>query len=117
MKFMILLYADEAGFEQLSPEEMKAAMASFAAYNEQLAEGGVLLHGEPLTPSRAAKTLRMQQGRVVTTDGPFAESKEQMGGYYVLEVQSEQEAIEWASKCPVLYSGAVEVRALVPRPT
>jgi hypothetical protein len=115
MQFMMLLYADEASYSKMSPEEMKQAMAGFAQYNRDLASAGVLKHGEPLKPSHTARTLRMKQGKVVGTDGPFAESKEQLGGYYVLEVRSEQEAIEWASRCPVLYGGTVEVRELLPR--
>ena len=116
MKFLILLYADESQFAKLSPEEMNAAMASFASYNAKLAEAGVLAHGEPIRPSHETKTLRMEKGKPVTLDGPFAETKEQLGGYYVLDVKDEAEAVHWASQCPVLYSGVVEVRGLMGRP-
>lgn len=115
MKFLILLYADESQFANLSPEEMKAAMAGFASYNQKLIEAGVLSHGEPLRPSSETKTLSMKQGNVTVVDGPFTESKEQLGGYYVLEVADEAEAIRWAKECPILYSGSVEVRELMAR--
>lgn len=115
MRFMMLLYANEAAYAKMSPEEMKQAMAGFGRYNRELAEAGVLKHGEPLKPSFTARTLHMKEGKVVTTDGPFTESKEQLGGYYVLEVKDEGEAIRWASKCPVLYGGTVEVRELLPQ--
>lgn len=115
-QFLVLLYADETAFEKLSPEEMKAALAGFARYNEELAKSGVLKHGEQVMPSKLTKTLSMERGKVKTVDGPFIESKEQMGGYYVLEVESEAQAIEWAQKCPIIYSGSIEVRKLIPRP-
>ena len=116
MRYLVLLYADESGFAKLSPEEMKSALASFAKYNEQLAKAGVLVHGEQLKPSAQAKSLRMKDGKVATTDGPFTESKEQLGGYYVLDVRDEREALDWARRCPIIYSGTVEVRELIPRP-
>lgn len=115
MKFMLLLHADESGWAHLSPDELKAAMATYAAYNRELAEAGVLVHGEQLQPSATTKTLSRDRSEITVTDGPFVESKEQMGGYYVLEVEDEAAAIAWAKKCPVLSYGSVEVRALIPR--
>lgn len=115
MQFLVLLYADEAGFAALPPEDMQKAIAAFAEYNRSLAAAGVLRHGEPLKASRTAKTLRAPRGKVVTTDGPFAESKEQLGGYYVLETADEAEALAWAAKCPLIYSGSIEVRELLSR--
>jgi hypothetical protein len=114
MQFMMLLYADESAYSKMTPEQLKQAMAGFAQYNQALAAAGVVKHGEPLKPSHTAHTLTMKQGKVVSTDGPFAESKEQLGGYYVLEVKDEAEALEWASRCPILYGGTVEVRELLP---
>jgi len=116
MQYLILLYADEESFAKMSPDEMKAALAGFAEYNRKLGASGVLRHGEQLQGSRSAKSIKMKAGKVVTLDGPFSESKEQLGGYYVIETATEAEAIEWASKCPIVYSGTVEVRALIPRP-
>jgi len=115
MKFMLLLHADEAGWSQFSPEEMKAAIATYAAYNRELAESGALVHGEQLKPSATTKTVSARKGEVSITDGPFAESKEQMGGYYVVDVESEAEAIAWAQKCPAVHYGWIEVRELIPR--
>ena len=115
MQYMLLLYGNEAGWAKMSEDEMKAAMASYAEFNKELAASGVLSHGEQLRPSATATTLRVVHGKVVSTDGPFAEAKEQVGGYYVLDT-TEADAIAWASKCPAVYGGAIEVRALVPRP-
>jgi hypothetical protein len=116
MKFMLLLHADEAGWADFSPEEMKAAIATYAAYNRELAEAGVLVQGEQLKPSATTKTVSGRKGELAVVDGPFAESKEQMGGYYVLEVDGESDAIAWAEKCPAVHYGWVEVRELIPRP-
>lgn len=115
MKYLLLLFADETGYAKMSPEEMKAALASFARHNADLSEAGVLLHGEPLQPSGTARTLRASRGEVEVSDGPFTESKEQLGGYYVIDVGSVDEAVKWAQKCPVVHFGAVEVRGLNPR--
>lgn len=116
MQYMLILYGNEAGWAKMSADEMKGAMASYAKFNKELAMSGVLRHGEQLHPSGTAKTLRAVQGKVVSTDGPFAETKEQVGGYYVLET-TEADAIAWATKCPAVYGGAIEIRAIVPRPS
>jgi len=76
MQFMMLLYANEASYAKMTPEDMKKAMAGFAQYNKDLRAAGILKHGEPLKPSLTARTLTMRQGKVVSTDGPFSESKE-----------------------------------------
>jgi hypothetical protein len=115
MQFMMLLYSNESAYASMSPEQLKQMMAAYAQYNKDLIAAGVLKHGEPLTPSHTARTLTMKQGKVVTTDGPFAESKEQLGGYYVLEVKTEAEALAWAAKCPFVFGFSVEVRQLLPR--
>jgi hypothetical protein len=114
MQFMFLLYANEAGFANATPDEMRKAIAAYAQYNKLLIEAGVLKHGEPLKPTHTARSLRLKQGKAVTTDGPFAETKEQLGGYYVLQVKDEAEALAWAAKCPVLFGGGtVEVREMM----
>jgi hypothetical protein len=116
MKFMVLLYANEAGYAKMTPEQLKQAMTGFAQYNKDLAAAGVLKHGEPLKPSHVARTLRFNEGKVVSTDGPFAESKEQLGGYYVFDTRDEAEALTWAGRCPILFGGgSVEVRELMPQ--
>jgi hypothetical protein len=112
MQFMMLLYANEAAYAEMTPDEMKQAMAGYAQYNKDLRAAGVLRHGEPLKPSHTARSLSVKQGKVVSTDGPFAESKEQLGGYHVIEVKDEAEAMMWARKCPNLSIGTVEVRGL-----
>jgi hypothetical protein len=113
MQFMILIYANEAGFAKMTPDDGRKAMAAYAQFNKVLIEAGVLKHGEPLKPTHTARSLRMKDGKAVTTDGPFAETKEQLGGYYVLQVKDEAEALAWAAKCPGLHGGTVEVRELM----
>lgn len=116
MQYMLLLYGNEQGFAQMTPEQLKQSFAAFMAYNQELIQAGVLRGGEQLRPSHTARTLRSKGGQVVQTDGPFAETKEQLGGYYLLEVKDEAEALAWAAKCPSAQFGAVEVRELIPRP-
>ncbi len=115
MQYMLMLYGNEAGWSKLSPDEMKAAMSAYIGFNKELTASGKLVHGEQLKPSRSAKTVRAVSGKVTSHDGPFTESKEQLGGYYVIEVANEAEAVAWASKCPAVFSGGVELRELIPR--
>lgn len=115
MQFMLLLYTKESAYSSMSPEQLKQAVADYAQYNKDLIAAGVHKHGEPLAPSHTARTLSKKQGKVVTTVGPFVESKEQLGGYYVIEVKTEAEALEWAARCPVLHIGSAEVRPLMSR--
>jgi hypothetical protein len=114
MQYMILIYGNEKAWSSMPKAEMDKSFAAFMEYNKQLAMSGVLKQGEQLHPSHTAKTVRMKNGAVVNTDGPFAESKEQLGGYYIVDVPSEKEALEWAAKCPAVYGGALEVRPVLP---
>ncbi|MFK7986416.1 MAG: YciI family protein [Sandaracinaceae bacterium] len=116
MQFMMLLYGDEAAFSGLPEDAQEEAFKSFMAYNRELAEAGVLVAGSELLPSRTAVTLRGKKDQIVATDGPFAEAKEQIGGYYILSVDSREQALEWAKKCPSVWGGAIEVRELGTQP-
>jgi hypothetical protein len=114
MKFLLLLYGDETMWMDMSPEEMQQSVEAWNAYGEQLVEAGVLLGGEALAPTGEATTVRIEQGEVVRTDGPFAETREQLGGYYLLECKDIDEAAGWAAKVPYLgEDGSVEVRPIV----
>lgn len=114
MQYMILLYGSEAGYAAMAPAEYDAAMRAFIEYTQELAASGVMREAGQLQPSATATTVRLSSGKVHTTDGPFAETKEQLGGYYVIEVPSLDEAVQWAAKCPAAMGGSVEIRPLVP---
>lgn len=109
MKYLMTMIVEEGGMEDTSPEEMKASMDRWQAFNADAIAAGVLIAGEPLEESSTATTIKVGDGDRVTTDGPFAESKEQLGGFYLLECSDLDEALEWASKIP-LPAGSIEVR-------
>ena len=114
MKYLLLLYGDEAGSADASPEDMSAMMREYEAFDALVKEAGVLAGGEGLEPTSAATTLRYADGGLVRTDGPFAETREQLGGFYVLECKDLEEALGWAAKVPDLPAGgSVEVRPVI----
>jgi hypothetical protein len=112
MKYAILIYGDESGFADAPQEAIDASMQEWWGYEGQLKEAGVKLAGEALQPTATGKSVRVQDGKSSVSDGPFAETKEQLGGFYVLDVKDEDEAIEWAMKCPGAKTGTIEVRAI-----
>ena len=113
MQYMILIYGDEKGFANLSEEEMGKAYGEYMGYNQALAQAKVLVGGASLQPTATATTVRVKGGKPTTTDGPFAETKEQLGGYYLLECKDLDEAIEWAAKIPGAKYGSIEVRPIM----
>ncbi|MCX6590631.1 MAG: YciI family protein [Acidobacteria bacterium] len=112
MKYACLIYGSESEMAHLSQEEMAAVYARYTAFGKELAEAGVLRGGSELKPVSTATTVRIQNGKVLTLDGPFAETKEQLGGFYLLEVENLEQALAWAAKCPGATDGCVEVRPL-----
>jgi hypothetical protein len=115
MKFMVSLITDGTVMEEAAPEQREEFGARMGEYMGEIQSSGVLLHTDALGPSASAKTLRRKSGKVVVTDGPFAESKEQIAGYMVLECGDLDEAVDWAERMPIL-GGAVEVRPIADRP-
>jgi hypothetical protein len=113
MKFTLLLYGDESLWADASQEDLAASMERFEAFDRELTAAGVLAGGEGLEPSASATTVRRSDGELMLTDGPFAETREQIGGFYVLECADLDEAIRWASKVPELETGVVEVRPVI----
>ena len=89
-------------------------MAPWQALGEAMEQAGVVRGGSQLEPSAQAQSLRLRDGQVMTTDGPFAETTEQLGGFYLVECDSMDEALEWAARIPVATSGTIEVRPIVP---
>jgi len=117
MKFMVSLITDGTAMEEATPEQMKEFGARMGEYMGELRDSGALVDpGAPLGPSSSARTLRRKSGKVVVTDGPFAESKEQVAGYMVLECEDLDEATGWVERMPVL-GGAIEVRPIAERLT
>jgi hypothetical protein len=113
MKYLCLIYGDETGFDSATPEQMSAVMAAYEAFGREVHESGAFLAGEGLQPTSAATTVRVRDGERVLTDGPFAETKEQLGGFYLLECGSLDEAIDLAAKIPGASNGSVEVRPVM----
>jgi hypothetical protein len=113
MKYAILIYGDESGFADAPQEAIDASMQEWWGYEGELQKaGGVRLAGEALQPTATAKSVTVKDGKTSVSDGPFAETKEQLGGFYLLDVKGEDEAIEWAAKCPGAKTGTIEVRAI-----
>jgi hypothetical protein len=116
MKYMLLNYANLSKAPEYTPEEQQAAMQSWFAFQQEMEAAGVLLHNEGLHPVNDATTVRVRNGRTLTTDGPFAETHEQLGGYFMLECKDLDEAISWAAKDPGAKYGSVEVRPVMTYP-
>jgi hypothetical protein len=113
---MLMLYVDETGWPKLTPAQQEEGMAAYFAYTEALTKAGILRGVNRLRPSSGATTVREVNGKAQVLDGPFADSKEQLGGYYVIEVPDVDAAISWAARCPAANHGVVEVRELFDQP-
>ena len=112
MQYTILIY-DAANNENPNTPEV---MAAHFAYGDLLVQAGVMRGGQGLHPHQAAKSLRLKQGQRVVHDGPFADTKEQLGGFYIIEAASIDEAMHWAAQCPVGVDGGIEVRETLAGP-
>jgi hypothetical protein len=112
MRYMMLICTDESGLQAMSDAEGAAMMGEYAAFGEQMSERGVLETGERLRPTIDATTVQVRGGEVLTSDGPFAETKEQIGGFYIADCKDLDEAIEVASKIPGARLGTIEVRPI-----
>jgi hypothetical protein len=111
MKVLLMLFGDETAFVNASPEEIAREMAAWQAFDEAAREAGVVIACDGLEGSHTATTLRLRDGGRHVTDGPFIETKDQMGGIVLLEVRDLDEAIAWAQRCPGSYS--VEIRPIM----
>ena len=113
MHYLLLIYQNEADHARLSQEELGAEYEAYGAYGEEVQKRGAFLSGEPLMPTNTATTVRVRGGKTLTTDGPFAETKEQLGGYYLLNCKDLDEAIEWAARIPAVTAGSIEIRPVM----
>jgi hypothetical protein len=112
MQYMLLIYETEIDFTRVSEEEMALGMKAWNSYTDWLKERGWFRAGKALQPVATATTVRERDGKTLTTDGPFAETKEQLGGYYVVDCENLDEAIEAAARIPNVGSGSVEIRPI-----
>jgi hypothetical protein len=112
MRYLLLIAGDESQMQKATAEQAETMTNAYAEFGKSMAERGVLQGGERLYPTTDATTVRVRNGELLTTDGPFAETKEQLAGYYVVDCKDLDEAIEVASKIPGAQTGGIEVRPI-----
>jgi hypothetical protein len=112
MQYVLMNYVSEAGFAALTPGQQEQRVAAFLAYSEALTKAGIVKSSNRLQRSSAATTVRVSNGKSQVLDGPFADSKEQLGGFFIIDVPDLDAALSWAARCPAASFGAVEVRPL-----
>ena len=112
MRYLLLIYSDESVLASMNEAESQADMAKWWEYDSAIKAAGAATAGEALQPTTTATSVRDDGGKPIVTDGPFAETKEQLGGYYVLDVENLDAAIEWVHKCPAAQYGTVELRPI-----
>jgi len=110
MQYLLMAYVDETGWPKLSKSEQEQGIAAYAAYGEALKTSGVIKGSNRLQPSSVATTVRSTNGKSQVLDGPYVDSKEQLGGYFLIDVPDLDAALSWASRCPAVHHGVVEVR-------
>jgi hypothetical protein len=113
MQYVLLLYAEEEAWDSLDPEAQEAVMAEYDDVTEAMKAQSAHLGGEALRPSSEAATLRIRDGQEIVTDGPFVEAKEMLGGFYLVECDTREEALRWAARIPDARIGAIEVRPIL----
>ena len=112
MQYLLMAYVDEAGWPKMSKSEQEQGVAAYAAYGEALRSSGVMKGSNRLQPSSVATTVRNSNGKAQVLDGPYVDSKEQLGGYFLIDVPDLDAALSWASRCPAANHGVVEVRPI-----
>jgi hypothetical protein len=113
MRYALLIYASEREWANQSEEESQAQFQEYMAFSKDIVDRGIYQSGEALQATATATTVRVRDGQTLTTDGPFAETKEQLGGYYVVEAKDLDEAIEIAARIPDVRRGSIEVRPVM----
>jgi hypothetical protein len=112
MQYLMTIYTDEIAGAKATPEQMKGVMAAYHAFTTEAQAKKVYVGGNALQPTSTATTVRVRDGKTTTTDGPFAETKEQLGGYYLMECGNLDEAIDYAAKIPGAQFGSIEIRPI-----
>jgi hypothetical protein len=113
MRYLCLIYENETAWESVPPAELEAIMNEYFGFTDDIRKNGKYVAGEALQPTASATTVRVRNGKVSTTDGPFAETKEQLGGFYLIEATDLNDAIQVASRIPGARSGSIEIRPVV----
>jgi hypothetical protein len=112
MQYMLMAYVQESGWAQLTKEQQQQGAAAYMAYGEALTKAGVLKGSNRLQPTSSATTVRVADGKSQVLDGPYADTKEQFGGYFLIDVADLDAALSWAARCPAASHGIVEVRPI-----
>lgn len=112
MQYLLAIYVDDSSWDRLTSEQQQQGNAAYLAYTEALKADGALVGTNRLRPSLTATTLRMKDGKALVLDGPFADSKEQLAGYYLIDVPDLDAAMLWARRCPAMEHGVIEVRPI-----
>jgi hypothetical protein len=112
MKYLLMIYGNEAAMKTASKADSDQMLAAYGAYIESMAKAGVMLGRNRLQPSASATTVRVANGKTQVLDGPYAETKEQLGGYVLIDVPDLDAALSWAARCPGASHGAMEVRPI-----
>ena len=110
MKYLLLMYADESIGSKWSKEEMQAAAKTWAEFRKEMSASGVLISSSGVAPDTSATTVRLRNDKTLITDGPFAETHEQLGGYFLVDCKDLDEAIRWAERIPTAKYGSIEIR-------
>jgi hypothetical protein len=112
MQYLLTLYAEEAGYQRMTKEQQQQGMAAYMAYTEALKQAGAYVGSNRLQPIATATTVRTVDGKTQVLDGPYADSKEQLGGYFLIDAPDLDAALSWAARCPGAQHGAIEVRPI-----
>ena len=112
MKYMLMTYVNESGWTKMTKAEQEQGAAAYMAYGEALRKAGALAGSNRLQPTSAATTVRIANGKSQVLDGPYVDSKEQLGGYFLIDVPNLDAALSWAARCPAAGHGVVEVRPI-----
>ena len=113
MRYMLLIYACEVDYSHMTSEERADIMQGHGTFAQEAMQRGILMGGAPLQPTSTARTVRIRKGKTLVIDGPFAETKEQLAGTYILDCKNLDEAIELASKIPDALYGSIEIRPVL----
>jgi len=117
MKYLLLIYDNEANRAGMSEAEQGKIFQEYMDYTSQIRKSGNYIAGEALQPTATATTVRVKNGKTLTTDGPFAETREQLGGFYLVEAKDLDQAISLAARIPSARMGSIEVRPILPTPS
>jgi hypothetical protein len=113
MQYMLLIYQNEAGLQQIRDRDVTEVTGAYMAFTKAMQDAGVLVGGDRLDRSANATTVRADNGKTKVLNGPYAETKEQLGGYYIIEAKDLDAALSWAARCPGTQHGVIEVRPII----